>query len=215
VEQDSCTPGSPSAEVCDGLDNDCNGVADDGIDCGQLCLGKKLIVKDKGNDATKRKIVVLSKDPTLQTPAAGSPGDPRVGGGGELRLVNPATPEDLVIPLPAGGWSPLGKNPEAKIGWKYLDKTLTNGPCKKVIVKAGKVLKAVCLGKNPAQPINFTLNETTQGALTATLTLGSGDSYCMSFGGTVLRDWNTTAKKSTKALFKAKDAPAPATCSLP
>jgi len=28
---DSCTPGTPTAEVCDGLDNDCNGVVDDGI----------------------------------------------------------------------------------------------------------------------------------------------------------------------------------------
>ncbi|MEK7236970.1 MAG: putative metal-binding motif-containing protein, partial [Nitrospirota bacterium] len=28
---DSCTPGTPSPEVCDGIDNDCNGVVDDGI----------------------------------------------------------------------------------------------------------------------------------------------------------------------------------------
>jgi hypothetical protein len=27
---DSCTPGKPSGEVCDGLDNDCNGTVDDG-----------------------------------------------------------------------------------------------------------------------------------------------------------------------------------------
>lgn len=27
---DSCTPGAPSPEVCDGLDNDCNGLVDDG-----------------------------------------------------------------------------------------------------------------------------------------------------------------------------------------
>ncbi|MCB9787012.1 MAG: hypothetical protein H6744_10015 [Deltaproteobacteria bacterium] len=29
---DSCAPGSPSAEVCDGVDNDCNGSTDEGID---------------------------------------------------------------------------------------------------------------------------------------------------------------------------------------
>ena len=27
----SCSPGSPSAEVCDGIDNNCNGVVDDGL----------------------------------------------------------------------------------------------------------------------------------------------------------------------------------------
>jgi hypothetical protein len=31
VTVDSCAPGTPSAEICDGVDNDCNGVADDGI----------------------------------------------------------------------------------------------------------------------------------------------------------------------------------------
>ncbi len=45
TEEDVCTPGTPSAEICDGLDNDCNGVADypnelvDGDDDGSpLCL---------------------------------------------------------------------------------------------------------------------------------------------------------------------------------
>ena len=28
---DTCIPGTPSAEVCDGADNDCNGAVDDGI----------------------------------------------------------------------------------------------------------------------------------------------------------------------------------------
>ena len=31
------TPGSPSAEVCDALDNDCNGVIDDGVPVGAAC----------------------------------------------------------------------------------------------------------------------------------------------------------------------------------
>jgi hypothetical protein len=30
-EQDSCVPGTPAAEVCDGIDNDCNGTADNDI----------------------------------------------------------------------------------------------------------------------------------------------------------------------------------------
>jgi hypothetical protein len=31
VPGDTCTPGTPSAEVCDGLDNDCNGTVDNGF----------------------------------------------------------------------------------------------------------------------------------------------------------------------------------------
>ncbi len=35
----TCTPGSPSAEICDGLDNNCNGATDDGINVGGACEG--------------------------------------------------------------------------------------------------------------------------------------------------------------------------------
>ncbi len=31
VVQDSCTPGTPGAEICDGLDNDCDGTTDNGL----------------------------------------------------------------------------------------------------------------------------------------------------------------------------------------
>ena len=34
---DSCTPGLPSAEVCDHADNDCNGLIDDGLTRGTTC----------------------------------------------------------------------------------------------------------------------------------------------------------------------------------
>jgi hypothetical protein len=38
VVGDTCTPGTPSAELCDGLDNDCDGAADDGNpESGQVC----------------------------------------------------------------------------------------------------------------------------------------------------------------------------------
>jgi hypothetical protein len=33
-----CTPGTPSPEVCDGVDNDCNGLIDDGDVCGPGCV---------------------------------------------------------------------------------------------------------------------------------------------------------------------------------
>jgi hypothetical protein len=37
VEEDTCTPGIPSAEVCDNLDNDCDGTIDNGFNVGMSC----------------------------------------------------------------------------------------------------------------------------------------------------------------------------------
>jgi len=65
---DSCTPGNPVAEVCDGLDNDCDGVVDNGIAatptqcgvgaCGAVgelaCVGGQMVDScTPGNPATE------------------------------------------------------------------------------------------------------------------------------------------------------------------
>ncbi len=42
-EVDDCTPGTPSAEICDGLDNDCNGASDDG----GVCVAKIVFVSSQ------------------------------------------------------------------------------------------------------------------------------------------------------------------------
>jgi hypothetical protein len=36
---DNCTPGAPSAEICDGLDNDCDGAIDNDPSCTDPCIG--------------------------------------------------------------------------------------------------------------------------------------------------------------------------------
>jgi len=33
----SCSPGMPSAEICDGLDNDCDGMVDEALNCNAVC----------------------------------------------------------------------------------------------------------------------------------------------------------------------------------
>ncbi len=79
-------------------------------------------------------------------------------------------------------------------------------------------LKAVYLAKEPATlsqvAIDFTLGDP-QGDLTVTLQLGSDPPYCMSFGGTLVKDQDVNEKASGLGVYKRKDAPAPASCPLP
>jgi hypothetical protein len=53
TEVDSCVPGTPSPEVCDGADNDCDGVMDDGgdslcTDDGLWCNGEEICMSTYG-----------------------------------------------------------------------------------------------------------------------------------------------------------------------
>jgi cysteine-rich repeat protein len=190
--------------IGDGCESDCTLTPFD------LLFGKRLVVRDNLN-AEKRKLVAVSNDPAIQTPAAGSAGDPRIGGG-TLRLVNPTLGEDISFSLPGSGWVPLGLNPEAKRGWKYEEADFPNQPCKVVVVKPGQVLRARCL----KDQMPFTLDETSQGSLTVTLRLGTDTFYCLAFGGTVVRDFGLGTKPSQikGGLFKARDSSA-IDCPLP
>jgi Tol biopolymer transport system component len=166
--------------------------------------GKKLVVKDKDGNANNRKVVWLSKDPNLNAPAAGSGDDP-TGAGASLQIFNPASMETDTYTLPAEGWQGIGKPPGIK-GYKYKDKDLTNGPCKKVIVKPGKVMKAVCKGDQ----INYTLDEPSQGSMAVRLTIGSLRQCTVFDAQTVLKD--VRAAQGKPGLFKATGAPAPLSC---
>ncbi len=44
---------------------------------------------------------------------------------------------------------------------------------------------------------------------------GLASAYCMSFGGTLVKDQDVNEKPSGVGVYKRKDAPAPATCPLP
>jgi hypothetical protein len=170
--------------------------------------GRLIVVRDKAGDPSKRRLVVLSRDPDLVVPAEDSPGDP-TSNGGQLFLANPATPETDLFLLPASGWTALGRPPGSK-GYRYRDRKLINGPCGVVVIKPGQ-LRAVCKGNQ----IGFSLDEETQGALTATLQLGVDPASCVAFGGSVLRDNGTGVKLSGTGLFRATDAPRLASCPLP
>jgi hypothetical protein len=168
----------------------------------QQVAGKSLVIKDKDGDTAKRKIVAIAKDPLVDAPWPGSADDPSLAGA-TLELRNPTTDEFVLFTFdPGDNWKGLGK-PAGSKGYRYLDKDGEHGPCKLLLVKPGRLFKALCLGKN--RPIGFDLNESTQGSLMVKLQLGAGNVQCTLFGGDVIKD--SQAADGGVGMFKAKNAP--------
>ena len=142
---------------------------------------------------------MVSKDPAITLGPAGNP----TISGATVRLVNPATLEEVTLTLPATGWVGLG-NPAGSRGYRYKDLAET---CFVARIVPGKLLKAVCKGAG----IGFTLGEPSQGFLNATFQSGNDPAHCMAFGG-VVKDQPATNGRA--GAFVGKGAPAPTACDL-
>jgi len=177
-----------------------------GADGSDVLPGKQLRFVDHGSP-TNRRLTIIS------TNAVGFPTQPDLhNNGATLQLLNPATGESEVFNLPAPKWEAL-----AHVGYYvYKDRPGQYGPCTSVVIKAGKVFRAVCKGR-PFVPLSFSLDEPAQGSLAVILTTGAGadpiTTQCMQFGGAVKTDRPVAGK--TSGLFWAKDAPAPQDCIFP
>jgi cysteine-rich repeat protein len=205
----------PVCEECD----DGNTVNGDGCesDCTRSFTplsAKKLIVRDHADAEkfSKRKIVVVSrKDPSITVPYLGWEGDP-IEHGATFTVFNPSTGQSRSFDLPAEGWfQPRGPYPR---GYKYLDKTLSRGPCKVAIVKPQTVLRVVCVGDQ----INFLLQDPSQGSLGAKLQLGTDPAFCVYLeGAAIRRDYGTGTTRTGLGLFKGVDAQTPemTSCAMP
>jgi hypothetical protein len=166
--------------------------------------GRKLLVRDKSLKPEVRRIVVISNDGgNISAPAPGSSGDPTLGGG-LLRIVNPTTGKSDSFTLPSFHWRGNGQ-PAGSTGYTYKDR---DGPCRYARLIAGRILRAVCKGSG----IRFSLDEPSQGGLSATLALGAGEElvYCMHFGGTVRRDVGISSARAGR--FHAINSPPPTSC---
>ena len=179
-----------------------------------LLSGRKLVIKDHPSDPTRRRVRFISKDAAIAVPPPGEPGDPRCGapggGGGLLRLVGTGgSGQDTgSIPLPCENWKAIGPSSAPK-GYRYRDKGQDQGPCKFVLVKAGKLVRASCSGKNPASPLNYDLTAGGEASVGIMLRTGVSSTYCAEFpgsGGTILHDDERT--------FSTRNAPAPPGCVL-
>lgn len=205
----ACGNGIATAgEACD----DGNLVAGDGCepDCSltpyALITGKRLLVRDRTDNAGRRRITFLSRDPGIAAPARASAGDPR-NGGAVLQIARGVAEIDR-RDLPASGWRGLGK-PSGAGGYRYRDPTQARGPCTRALLKNARLL-AVCKGDQ----IGFTLDEPSQGALAATFAPGvSGVRFCTVFDDVVVRD--TPASVGVTGYFRARDAGVPASCPVP
>lgn len=168
--------------------------------------GRRLIIKDRDGDASRRRLTLILKDHGFFTPPPESANDPRLVGAA-IRVWNDTTGEQQTILLPAGGWEGLG-NPAGIGGYKYIDKIFSLGPCKKAIAKDRRLVKAVCAGSG----LTFTLDESSQGKLFAAFDLGSARS-CTAFGGqSVVKDIQAAAGTGDSGLFKAGSTLPPGSC---
>ena len=169
--------------------------------CPLPVAGTKLVVKDDDIDHTKRKVTFKSIDPTI-VPADATCAAPG-GGGGRLRLFSAQSGQDVTLPLPCARWAVLSADKPEK-GYRYRDKDQLDGPCKKVVVKPGK-LTATCTAKNPAHPIAYDLTAGGEGDLG--VVLAAPTPYCTELPGS-----GGTLKRDDAKVFSASNAPAPATC---
>jgi hypothetical protein len=166
--------------------------------------GHKLLVADDSSNPAKRKIIGIAKESSLVLPAPGSMNDPTVAGA-TVTLSNPDTAESAAFVLPGGPeWKGLG-NPAGSKGYKYKDKTGTNGPCGKLIAKPNKLVKVTCKGS----AIPFTLDEATQTSLSLGIQFGTANAQCAVFSGDLVAKDEGTSNPGPKGTFKGKKGPAP------
>ena len=157
--------------------------------------GRLLLLKDSPN-AQKRRLVLVSKDPTVTIGQGQGSGDDPTQHGGSLRVRSLSAGFDATYDLEPIGWRLLKKRDPAK-GWKYNK----GNAIKLAVLKNGKVLRIVGRGAALQHALAMDPNP-----VAVAFALGARR-YCMEFGGAP----KFTAGKS----FSARDAAAPVKCADP
>jgi DNA-binding beta-propeller fold protein YncE len=176
-----------------------------------LIPAKKMLIKNKlPDDESKNKIIVLSKSPSITTPALNSSADPRCNadpsGTVKATIEVSSTPggQSLSVPLPCQNWKLLGSSTSPK-GYKYADPELDDGVVKLVMWKTANQLKATFFGKG-ATTLSYDLQTgVSQSPVQVKLT-NQNTVLCMACNGAPGKDG------SDGKIFQGKDCPAPVAC---
>ena len=132
----------------------------------QPLTGKKLLIKNNA-DPTKNKTVILIKDTSVVSPTS----QPTTG---TICIKGATDDSTLVVSDDAdpGEWATIGG------GFKYKKGGgIAGDPCKVVLIKGGKLVKAVCKGVD----VDYDVNN--GGPINVALKAG-GEKYCAAFGVT-------------------------------
>jgi hypothetical protein len=145
----------------------------------QVLVGKKLLIINPPSGAANNKIVYLSKDTSIALPG-GAIEDPRCvpdGTNNAQLTVTTAAGESASIPLLCANWTVNGA------GNLYKYKDTSGATCKIVLVKAGKLQKAVCKGTQVT--IDLATTPQDQGAVDVVVRSGTAPRrWCAEFNGT-------------------------------
>jgi hypothetical protein len=168
----------------------------------QPVVGKKLLIKNN-TDATKNKTVILIKEdpmgPITAPGAQPTTGTVCISGG----LPGPADDAELDVDDDAdpGEWSTIGS------GFKYKrGGGIPGDPCKVVLIKGGKLVKAVCKGSD----VDYDVNN--GGPVNVAIVAGT-EKYCAAFGDTADPGACTETKDgSDGTTYLSKNCTAPGNC---
>ena len=161
----------------------------------QPVIGKKLLIKNN-TDPTKNKTVILIKDANVVSPAS----QPTTG---TLCIVGASDDSELDVSDDAdpGEWATIGG------GFKYKKGGgIAGDPCKVVLIKGGKLVKAVCKGVD----VDYDVNN--GGPINVALVAG-GEKYCAAFGNSTDPGLCTETKDGSDGkTYLSKNCTAPGNC---
>ncbi|MFQ5667939.1 MAG: hypothetical protein ACE5I7_16110 [Candidatus Binatia bacterium] len=178
--------------------------------------GKRLLLKNKvPDDKEKNKGVWVAWDATVMAGARRTANDPRCNGDppgtvkASIRFFSVSSGQDTgPLPLPCENWSALGLGEKPR-GYRYKDPELDQGPCRLVLIRDGKRMKAVCRGSGAATDFLYDLSEgSDQGSVNVVLTTGVRD-HCTAFSA-----FNGKTGADGKR-FLGKNASPPSACAIP